>query len=586
MTPLRLALTYLVRDFAAFGGVRLLVAVGLMAAGTLAEGIGILLLVPAILGMFAFPQGGLGSALPVPPQGASLPAILALFALLVAIRSGIVLARERLTSRLQVAFIEAARLRLADRLTRVAWTRIAELSHARIVQALSVEIHQLGIAVNSLMAATAAAVIAAGMALMALAVAPLAALIMFAIIGLSYLPMRRMLGRIRHLGESITSRHFGMTENAIDFLASLKMVAAERTGPAWVAQQRLLSHAAIEDRVAFAAVHARAREMSVSLTAIAAIALVGTGVAIGFPAASLLVVLLMLSRMSGPLGEVQRGLQQLTHSLPSCDRLRALEDVLSSTQSLASAASAAPPLESAALSFENLSFSRGGRDILHDLSICVPPGAMVGVSGPSGVGKTTLLDLVAGILRPDTGRIRHARANDARFANDLAYVGQDPALSGRTLRESLAWSSEAGAPEMIQALCRVGAGALLQRVGGLDAPLGERGAMISGGERQRIALARALLRRPRLLLLDEALNALDADSEKEILTMLAGLNPRPTIFLVAHRPKAFALCDRMIRLSRHRPPLIEERHRSTHPSDAVPACAARLHLPGTRSNAS
>jgi len=563
-----LTLANLARDFAAFGGTRLLVAIGLMATGTLAEGIGILLLAPAIFGMFT-PAGGVASPLPMLPRGTSLPSILALFALLVALRAIIVLARERLTSRLQVGFVEAARLRLADRLTRAAWAQIAELSHARIVQALSVEIHQVGIAANSLMAAITATVIAIGMALMALAVAPLAALIAFTIIGLTYLPMRRMLGRIRRLGESITYRHFGMTENAIDFLASLKMVAAERTGQAWLEQQRLLSDAAIADRVAFASVHARAKEMSVSLTAIAAIALLGTGVAIGFPATSLLVVLLMLSRMSGPLSEVQRGLQQLVHSLPSYERLRALEEMLPPAP--ARAASAATPFETAGLWFENVSASRGERDILRDFSIQIPPGAMVGIAGPSGVGKTTLLDLMAGILVPDAGQIRLGDTDPTRFANDLAYVGQDPVLSGRTLRESLSWSSDASTPDMVEALHLVGVAALLQRVGGIDAPLGERGAMISGGERQRVGLARALLRRPRLLLLDEALNALDADSERGILTMLAGLNPRPTIVIVAHRPEAFALCGRLIRLSQQHPPRIEERDHATHQTYEVHA---------------
>lgn len=561
------ALADLARDFTAFGGSRLLVAIALMVAGTLAEGVGILLLVPAILGVLA-PAGGAASLLPMLPRGTSLPSILALFALLVGLRSVIVLAREHLTSRLQVGFVEATRLRLADRLTRVAWARIAELSHARIVQAMSVEIHQVGIAVNSLMAATAAAVIAAGMVLTAMAVAPLAALIAFAITGLSYLAMRPMLGRIRRLGGSITNRHFGMTENAIDFLASLKMVAAERTGPAWLGQQRLLSEAAIADRVAFASIHARARELSVCLTAVAAIALVGAGVAIGFPAASLFALLLVLSRMSGPLSEVQRGLQQLIHSLPAYERLRALEEILRPPR--ATAVSAVTPSETAALWFENVSFSRG-RDILRDFSIRIPSGAIVGITGPSGVGKTTLLDLMAGILDPDAGQVRHGRTDRTRFANDLAYVGQDPMLGGRTLRESLAWSSDAEAPDMVRALRIVGAGALLQRVGGIDAPFGERGAMISGGERQRVGLARALLRRPGLLLLDEALNALDADSERDILTALAGLNPRPTIVIVAHRPEAFALCSQMIHLSRQRSPLIEERDQAPHPICEVSA---------------
>jgi ABC-type multidrug transport system fused ATPase/permease subunit len=557
------ASSHLARDFAAFGGARLLLAMGLMVAGTLAEGVGILLLAPALLGMLA-PAG----PLLLLSQGPRPSLILALFALLNALRGIIVVAREHLTSRLQVGFVEATRLRLADRLTRVPWTQIAELSHARIVQAMSVEIHQVGIAVNSLMSATAAAVIAAGMMLTALAVAPLGALIAFAITGLVYLAIRRMLGRTRRLGERITNRHFGMTENAIDFLASLKVVAAERTGPAWLGQQRLLSDAAIADRVAFASIHARAKELSVCLTAAAAIALVGTGLATGFPATSLLTLLLVLSRMSGPLSEVQRGLQQLIHSLPAYERLQALQDILRPARATAGYAGTAPG--STALSFENVSFFRG-RDILRDFSVRIPSGAIVGITGPSGVGKTTLLDLMAGILDPDAGQIRHGRTDRTRFANDLGYVGQEPVLGGRTLREALSWSSDAEAADMVRALRMVRADALLQRVGGIDAPLGERGAMLSGGERQRVGLARALLRRPGLLLLDEALNALDAVSERYILGTLAGLNPRPTIVIVAHRPEAFALCGRLIQLSQQRPPQIEERNQAIHSMCEVPA---------------
>jgi ABC-type multidrug transport system fused ATPase/permease subunit len=568
MKPARATLARLTQDFVSFGGAGLLAAIGLMVAGTLAEGIGILLLVPTILGMFG-PSHPVGSPFMMLPGGQSLPSMLAVFALLVAIRGIIVLARERLVSRLQVAFVEAVRLRLVERLTRTAWPRVAELSHARVVQALSAEIHQVGVAVNSLMAATAAVVIVAGTASLAMAVAPLAALIAFSIAGLSYFPMRRMLVRIRRLGETITHRHFGMTENAIDFLASLKPVAAEGTGCAYLKQQRLLSDAAIADRVAFASLHARARELGVGLTAIAAIALVGVGVAIGFPAPGLLALLLMLSRLSGPLGEVQRGFQQLIHSLPSYERLRELEDMLRPDP--ASIASAAAPADRAILSFERVSFSRGGRDMLLDFSLDIVPGAMVGIAGPSGVGKTTLLDLMAGVLIPDTGCIRRRSADRMKFANDLAYVGQDAVLSGRTLRENLSWSSDAVTPDMLRALHIVGAAPLLQRLGGLDAPLGERGAMISGGERQRVSLARALLRRPQLLLLDEALNAFDPDSERDILTTLAGLRPRPTIVIVAHRPEAFALCSQMIHLSRQRSPLIEEQDQAPHPIYEVSA---------------
>ena len=85
---------------------------------------------------------------------------------------------------------------------------------------------------------------------------------------------------------------------------------------------------------------------------------------------------------------------------------------------------------------------------------------------------------------------------------------------------------------------------------GLDTVVGERGSLMSGGERQRIALARALLRNPKLLLLDEATNALDSAAERQVLERLALLSPRPTIVVIAHRRENLDLCDRVIEIGR------------------------------------
>ena len=134
----------------------------------------------------------------------------------------------------------------------------------------------------------------------------------------------------------------------------------------------------------------------------------------------------------------------------------------------------------------------------------------------------------------------------AGWRNELSYVSQDPFLFHDTVRRNLG-GSRISEEDMWSALELTGAAALVRAMeGGLDAIVGERGALISGGERQRIALARALLRRPRLLVLDEATSALDSSSEGAIFENLRAIANRPTIIVIAHRTENLDKCDRVI----------------------------------------
>jgi ATP-binding cassette subfamily C protein len=181
------------------------------------------------------------------------------------------------------------------------------------------------------------------------------------------------------------------------------------------------------------------------------------------------------------------------------------------------------------------------------------------MSGPSGSGKTTLLDLIAGLLRPNNGRIwideRELTDSMARtWRTSIAYVLQEPFLFHDTIRANLLVAKpDADESELQQALGAAKAAAFVDALpAGMDTIVGDRGTRFSGGERQRLALARALLRRPSLLILDEPTSSLDEQNEQMVFEGIEGLKGRVTMILVTHRPENVRSVDLTLRMEQGR----------------------------------
>jgi ATP-binding cassette subfamily C protein len=191
---------------------------------------------------------------------------------------------------------------------------------------------------------------------------------------------------------------------------------------------------------------------------------------------------------------------------------------------------------------------------LEHLNATFPAGSLTVVVGASGAGKTTLGDLLLGLLEPEVGTVLVegqplAGRMRARWRDRVAYLAQEPMLLHGTIRENLLFARP-GAPEgdMREALRGAACDFVDALPGGLDAPVGERGVLVSGGERQRLALARALLRAPGLLVLDEATSALDADTEQRILQTVRALSGRCTVVFCTHRDSVREIADQVIEL--------------------------------------
>ncbi|HZA14922.1 MAG TPA: ABC transporter ATP-binding protein [Myxococcaceae bacterium] len=202
----------------------------------------------------------------------------------------------------------------------------------------------------------------------------------------------------------------------------------------------------------------------------------------------------------------------------------------------------AGPLRSS-LELHGVRFSYDGhREALAGVDLRIPAGRRVAIVGPSGAGKTTLFSLLLGFDAPQAGEIRWdgvplTRLRPTSVRARLGWVPQEPVLFSGSVRENLrVGNPDATEQQMWEALRRAHAeGFVRARSRGLDEEVGERGARLSGGERQRLAIARAFLRSPSLLLLDEPTSALDAASEREVQAGLAELMSDRTTVVIAHR---------------------------------------------------
>ena len=211
------------------------------------------------------------------------------------------------------------------------------------------------------------------------------------------------------------------------------------------------------------------------------------------------------------------------------------------------------------VAFNEVSYSypQSERKAISELSLNAKPGEMIALVGPSGSGKSTLINLIIGFLRPQAGSIsidgrNMTDLNLSSYRNFISVVPQESVLFEGSVRENVTYGLGSVSDRRVEESLRA-ANAwefVMDLPDGVDTLVGERGARISGGQKQRLAIARALIRNPRILILDEATSALDSQSEKEIQGALEALMVNRTTFVVAHRLSTVQKADRILVLDR------------------------------------
>ena len=219
------------------------------------------------------------------------------------------------------------------------------------------------------------------------------------------------------------------------------------------------------------------------------------------------------------------------------------------------------------LEFENVTFQHrsANRPALYEASFQISRGETVAFVGPSGAGKTTLVKLLVGLYQPQRGVVRYngldaGQIDPDELRSQIGFVTQDTQLFSGTIRENLLFVRPgASDAECLDVLHRAAADSLLARADkGLDTLIGEGGVKVSGGEKQRLSIARALLRRPRLLVFDEATSSLDSITEEEITRTIRDVGQRSDVMtiLIAHRLSTVMHAERIYVLERGR--IVEE----------------------------
>jgi ATP-binding cassette, subfamily C, bacterial len=274
------------------------------------------------------------------------------------------------------------------------------------------------------------------------------------------------------------------------------------------------------------------------------------------PTAAILVAAVLFYRVMTTASQLQRQYQAITDKESAFWSMMAtIEQAEAEAEQTPGPVRTTPELRHE-IRLDEVSFSYGETAVLRDVSLEIPAGALVAFAGMSGAGKTTLVDLISGLLQPDEGEILvdgvPLRSVDpAAWRSQIGYVPQEMLLfHDSILRNVTLGLEDLGRDRVEWALRAAGAWDFVSaHPDGVDRVVGERGSQLSGGQRQRIGIARALVGRPRLLILDEATTALDPDTEATVCEALANLKGEITIIAISHQEAIRKVADRVFSVS-------------------------------------
>lgn len=556
---------YLVRQFP----FRMPLIVSAVMASCLLEGIGLALLAP----MFSLAGAGSASRSGEPSRLAALfqqatqaigfdltlGTILATLLAIFLLQSLITILNERLIHETRFQFASVLRITLYNAMLNARWQFLAKQKTGIVTNALTQDAVRAAAAFLNLVALVRECVAMVIYVSLALAFSWQMTLVAVGIAGTGFYLLRSRVAKGKEYGTETIQAYAQVQEEAVEKIACVKLLkglgvtrdASERFGKLVCALADIQVNDSI-NRVMVGALYQPLTTIFLLSGFYLALSVFGMAVS------DIIVLLVIVFRLTPRVSDFQMSLHEVMSLLPSVARIDEMTRLAQTHREREgdlpfSGLRQGIHMRAVWFGYENK------EPVLRGVDLEIRKGELVAIVGPSGEGKTTIIDLIMGFIHPTRGDVLVdgvplPRISVQDWRGRIGYVPQEVSLFNDTVRSNLLWRNSAAPPEEIETAARLAhADEFIQRLPqGYETVVGSRGILLSGGQRQRLALARALLRKPDLLILDEATSALDTESELMIQQTLETLARSMSIVIVSHRLATVQRADRIYVLEQGR----------------------------------